>query len=611
MKLATLSLPVLWALSVSAESIGEINGVKFLSPYAGNNVTNVTGFVTAKGPNGIWLRSPEPDQSPESSESIYVFGKGFGEDLNVGDNITIDGKVAEYRSNVGYLFLTEITSPKLVEVVSTGNDVEPLVIGVDTFAVPIQDYTPLDGGNIFKLPNNVTLVSVENPTLQPESYGLDFWESLSGELVTVRKPTAISKPNNFGDTWVTGDWKVTGRNKRGGLTMTPKDANPEAIIIGSPLDGTNNTRSVKLGDSLDDITGVITYAFGFYRILPLTALTVTGSREPATPPPTKLKSTGSCDGLTVAAYNVENLSPEAGHMPDVASQIVNLLQSPDILFLQEVQDNNGPNDDDVVSANLTLSTLSDAIASAGGPTYEFIDVNPISNEDGGEPGGNIRVAYLYNPSILRLYKPNPGDSLDATEIKQDGSLTFNPGRIDPENEAFTDSRKPLAAAWEVLKGNGDGREENIIYTVNVHFSSKGGSSSLEGDARPPVNGAVEKRLAQTETTARFIASFQDIVGDNARIIAAGDFNEFEFVKPIRRFRKLAGMRTLADVVGIKRKERYSYVFDMNSQQLDHMFVTPALEENAEFQHPHLSTWVSAEDEVSDHDPSVARLDVCL
>jgi hypothetical protein len=49
---------------------------------------------------------------------------------------------------------------------------------------------------------------------------MDFWESLSGELVTVRKPTAVAKPNNFGDTWVIGDWKVTGRNSRGGVTMT-------------------------------------------------------------------------------------------------------------------------------------------------------------------------------------------------------------------------------------------------------------------------------------------------------------------------------------------------------------------------------------------------------
>lgn len=61
-----------------------------------------------------------------------------------------------------------------------------------------------------------------NPSLQPLLYGLDFWESLSGELVTVKKPTALSKPNKYGDTWVVGSWFTTGKNGRGGLTSTDR-----------------------------------------------------------------------------------------------------------------------------------------------------------------------------------------------------------------------------------------------------------------------------------------------------------------------------------------------------------------------------------------------------
>jgi hypothetical protein len=34
----------------SALTISEINGYKYLSPYAGQNVTAVKGLVTAKGP---------------------------------------------------------------------------------------------------------------------------------------------------------------------------------------------------------------------------------------------------------------------------------------------------------------------------------------------------------------------------------------------------------------------------------------------------------------------------------------------------------------------------------------------------------------------------------
>ena len=84
-------------------------------------------------------------------------------------------------------------------------------------------------------------------------------------------------------------------------------------------------------------------------------------------------------------------------MPTIASHIVNYLKTPDFMFLQEIQDNSGPTDDGTVSANLTLSTLASAVAAArgaGSPTYAFLDIDPENDQDGGEPGGNIRTAYL-------------------------------------------------------------------------------------------------------------------------------------------------------------------------------------------------------------------------
>lgn len=209
-----------FGIGASALSIAEINGDKFLSPYNGQTVSNVAGIVTAKGPDGLWIRSTTPDGDSRTSESIYVYGSSFGTDLTVGDAITIGGKVQEYRSSKDYVYLTEISSPTLTEKISSGNVVKPLIIGDDTSAPPTEQFSSLDGGDVLAVPNNVSLISVANPVLQPKKYGMDFWESLSGELVTVEKPTAISKPNSYGDTWVVGNWKVTGRNNRGGLTMT-------------------------------------------------------------------------------------------------------------------------------------------------------------------------------------------------------------------------------------------------------------------------------------------------------------------------------------------------------------------------------------------------------
>jgi predicted extracellular nuclease len=157
-----------------------------------------------------------------------------------------------------------------------------------------------------------------------------------------------------------------------------------------------------------------------------------------------------------------------------------------------------------VSSNLTLSTLSAAIRAAGGPQYSFTDVVPVDDKDGGQPGGNIRTAYLYKPSLIRLYKPRPGGPLDANQVLDGPTLKYNPGRIDPTNAAWTASRKPLVAQWEVISSKGSNKKEDIFFTVNVHFGSKGGSSSLHGDARPPVNGGVQDRIDQSIITANFV-----------------------------------------------------------------------------------------------------------
>jgi predicted extracellular nuclease len=156
----------------------------------------------------------------------------------------------------------------------------------------------------------------------------------------------------------------------------------------------------------------------------------------------------------------------------------------------------------VVSANLTLTTLTRAIAAAGGPLYSFVDIAPLSGADGGEPGGNIRVAYLYKPSLVRLYKQNVGTALNGTSVVKGPALSLNPGLIEPANAAWTASRKPLVAQWEVVGKKG--KSAGNFFTINVHFGSKGGSSSIMGDARPPVNGGLDKRLKQAALTASFV-----------------------------------------------------------------------------------------------------------
>lgn len=140
----------------------------------------------------------------------------------MGDAITLSGKVTEFRSssNPGYLFLTELTSPSNIVRLSSNNVVTPVVLGKDR-SPPTRYLSALDVGpdGFLSVPNNSSRIEQVNATLQPDRYGLDFWESLEGQLVTIPKPTANGFPNNFGDFWVHGDWPVTGKNSRGGLTI--------------------------------------------------------------------------------------------------------------------------------------------------------------------------------------------------------------------------------------------------------------------------------------------------------------------------------------------------------------------------------------------------------
>ncbi|RJE26770.1 hypothetical protein PHISCL_00902 [Aspergillus sclerotialis] len=600
-----LSTTALLIPSVFPKSISEINGNRFLSPYQDKDVSNIKGLVTATSSKGIYIRSTNPDSDPATSESIYVYGNSTSSDVSVGDIITLDGHVSEYRSSDDYVYLTELTKPSGVKVTSGGNDVKPVVLGKDGLSPPTKQFSSLDDGNIFGTGNS-SQISSSNPVLQPDKYGMDFWESLSAELVTVTNPRAVGKPNKYGDTWIVGDWSVNGAgNERGGVTTLPDDANSEAILVGSPLDGSKNPTDTKLGDYLGgNVTGIITQAYGYYALLPLTALSVSESNSTAASA-TTLASDGTCKAITVGSYNVNNLSPDSDTLPKIADHIANYLNGPSIIFLQEIQDDDGSKDDGVISANKTLSTLADKIKSSGGPSYNFTNINPVNDKDGGQPGGNIRVAYLYDSSIIQLRNPNPGSNKEANDVLPDGELKYNPGLIDPGNDAWDDSRKPLVAAWETVDGT------NQFVTINVHLMSKLGSTSLEGDARPPVNGGADKRTEQAKVIANFTTTLLDS-SPNAKIITSGDFNEFAFTEPLEVFASESGLVDLDDVVNTPATERYTYLYEQNCQQLDHIYVSEALskKDGVKMDHVHVNTWVSYDEQGSDHDPTVALVEVC-
>ncbi|KAF7365279.1 DNase I-like protein [Mycena venus] len=615
--MAWFSQSLLLATCVSLAActrITDISGVHQRTPMLGQTV-NLTALVTAKGKSGFYiLGDPVEDQRASNGLSVFTTSTSILSQVNAGDMVNLVGKVAEFRpaADPDYLLLTELTSPTNITVLSRNNTVTPLVL--DKYrSPPTEQFSPLDVGHDgwLSVPNNQSRIDTVNGTLQPDNFGIDFWASLLGQIVSVPKPVAINFPNSFSEFWVHSDeWPVTGKNSRGGLSLTfgphgIPDANPEAIIIGSPLDGTKNPKT-QIGTKLTDIVGVITYQFGFYYVLPLTAPTVISNPNFAVAPTTLTSTDTDRCAITVGDYNVENMAPTGTHVQDVANHIAHFLLTPDIVFIQEVQDNSGPTDNGIVSANVTLSTLVQAIANVSNVTYSWVDIDPVDGEDGGQPGGNIRQAYLYRPEKLHLVQPpgvTAGHALNATSVLTPSGkplLSLNPGRVDPTNAAWQDSRKPLAAQWITATGHS-------LFTVNLHLVSKGGSTTGHGDARPPVNLPVAQRTSQVETVSTFVKSILE-VDPWANIVVAGDCNEYTQTRSV--FQSLTPLLTEIDeVANVPPVERYTYVFDNNCEQLDHMFISPALSSRyAEVEHIHANNWAATiSARVSDHDPTVARI----
>ena len=85
-------------------------------------------------------------------------------------------------------------------------------------------------------------------------------------------------------------------------------------------------------------------------------------------------------------------------------------------------------------------------------------------------------------------------------------------------------------------------------------------------------------------------------------MVGGDLNDFEFSETLDILED-GGLFNLMETLPVW--ERYSYVFEGNSQTLDQILVSKALKSDAEYDSVH----VNAEffDQASDHDPQVARL----
>lgn len=563
-----------------ATAIHDIQGSGLASPLVGQTV-EVEGIVTGDFQNTIGDTPPglggffvqtadaEWDADPLTSEGIFVYDNGFGVDVEPGERVRVAGTVAE---RFGQTAITLVTS---VSVCSSGNPLSAasLTLPDDALAGDGLEYFE---GMLVTFPG--TLYVVEHYYLW--RYG-QVELAVEGRLDT---PTNIAEPG-------APALALTELYER--LRITLDDGKGAQNVAPVPYLGPDGT--LRAGDTVTGLTGVLDYDFGRFRIQPTEPVTFQRANErPAAPP-----DTGGA--LRVASMNVFNYFTTlnvrgANTVEEFARQRVKVIAAliamdADILALIEIENNGtGPG-----SALADLCDGLNMVAGAG--TYSVLDpgVSPIGTDA-------IMVAMLYR----------------SAAVTPAGSTAILDSSVDP---LFLDTqnRPSLAQAFE---DNATGERFTVV--VN-HLRSRGSDCDALGD---PDLGDGQGNCNVTRTNAvtalvNWLAT--DPVGsETGAVLVLGDMNAYLEEDPIKAL-EAGGLENLLTLT--KLSAPYSYIFDGQAGLLDHAFasmellpyVTGAgvwhinadepviLDYNTEFGRPP-ELYSPAPYRSSDHDPVIVGLD---
>ncbi|WP_064613421.1 endonuclease/exonuclease/phosphatase family protein [Streptobacillus moniliformis] len=573
-----------------AESISEIQGRGLQSPLLDRRVSNVEGIITYKVNDrynkGMYIQSEKPDQDPNTSEGIYVEYKGVDK-ISVGDLVVVSGKVGEKqfaRFDKTKLTVTTIFANKL-EVIDV--NLKPMITDIYGDEIPVN-------------------VSDDNVlTIDRTASAMDFYESLEGMVVRIKNPYITGHKEEYGDVFVipklARDKAVLTEN---GGVLYDKYGNEKNHVLNVSATRSKywkNNHFIREftpnpGDRFKgDIIGVLTNDnYNDIKILPIEELPPI---ENIGAKPDVLEFDYREDMINIASYNVENyahvVSPE--RTVQFAKQVKDKLNTPDIITLIEVGDDDGPTTSDVVSSEKNGQALIDAIRDETNIEYGYLAVDPEYGKDGGMPSMNIRNAILYRKDRVKLIESNKSTSYDNTKVILDNNgkakLKYNPGRIGLDSEYFVATRKPLVALFDV---NG-----KHLYIIGVHLSSKRGDDPIYGPQQPPIRRSEVNRNKQATYINNFVKEILSKDKD-ASIVVMGDINDYDFSTTSKNIRG----NELIDVMGeLAPNKRYSYVYGGMSQVLDNMFINKEYSGKVNVDVIRINPeFTKAQGAFSDHDP---------
>jgi len=503
--------------------IHAIQGAGLLSPLAGQTV-RTRGVVIGHARKGYFIQDPQGSPNPRVSDGLFVYSPR--RKARIGLHLEVEGKVIDYRADDDGRPTTQLKAFEVTLAPEPGKKIEPVWLTADL------------------LPDSDTeLAKVLN--------------GLEGMLVGIPKgSTFVAPSNSFGD-YVCAPPGVPGtRSSHGGIVIDP--ARPHRWLPGFRILDYDRAPVVHVGSTLlNDVIGPLNYRSEAFQIAARGDVRV--EEAPLVHPKATLTSDG--DGITILTLNGFNLDvhiedPEAVKDPDrdvdddilygrfemLARAIVRQAGAPDIVALQEIQDNDGAELTDVVDASDTYKQLIRDIRRIGGPTYRWADIPPAPDADGGQPGGNIRNAFLYNPARVELKRKTMR-------------------RLGEGHPAFEGSRKPLLAHFDVLAHHRD------LVVINVHLASKRHQNGVFAPKDPGFDKKEPIRVQQAELIRAEIAPVRAADLD---YYVTGDFNDFEFSPTLRA---LCGDESVNMVETLPPEGRHDYNHRGQLQVLMHGIVS--------------------------------------
>lgn len=500
------------------------------APGVGRSIEGVVvGDYQATGQFGGYFVQEEDadaDADPATSEGIFVFNST---PVSVGDVVRVRGNVVEFTS--GTTTLTELTGVTSVLTCATGAT-SPTPSSVSLPVSSVNDWERYEG----------MLVSLSQTMAVTETFTLgrfgDVTLSLGSRLLN---PTSVALPG-------APALAVQDLNDRSRILLDDGNNQQNIDPTRYPTGGLSASNTLRSGDTVASLTGVLDQRFSLYRIQPVGPIAFTATN----PRPASPVSVGG--GVKVASMNVlnyfngdglgggfptargaENAFELGRQQAKIVAALVGL--DADIVGLMEIENDAVPN-----SAIEQLTAALNAATSPG--EYAFVNTGIVGTDA-------IRVALLYRPAVV-------------TPV---GGYALLTSAVDP---LFDDSRNRPALAQTFSENANGGR-----FTVVVnHLKSKGSDCNAAGD---PDTGDGQGNCNVTRTNAatalaNWLATDPTGSGDPDALII-GDLNSYAMEDPIQALQTGGFTNLVASMVG---PSAYSYVFGGQSGYLDHALANASL-----------------------------------